>query len=215
MLHNDRREFQRLKLAKPILASMGTANALILDLGIGGAFLEHYGTVEPGAHFQLSFRWQGADVAFDCEVARSTVIRDLAGDGKSTVSHTGVRFSQAIGESSLLLQDLIATFVGKILAAQKANASGQKDQSPGATILARLGEARRMRTRGFVTYHLKADKWWRAPSESAVQPNDGFTVGAHEEEEEIDTLCRAYEIADEEGRNLIRLVAELSLLRER
>ena len=45
------------------------------------------------------------------------------GDGKSTVSHTGVRFVEAVGESEGRLQDLIATFVGRVLAAQKANAA--------------------------------------------------------------------------------------------
>jgi hypothetical protein len=39
MLRDDRREFQRLKLSKPILATMGESNALILDIGIAGAFL--------------------------------------------------------------------------------------------------------------------------------------------------------------------------------
>src|SRR5687767_5828587 len=51
MLRDDRREFQRLKLSKPILATMGTANALILDIGIAGAFLEHFGTAEAGEQF--------------------------------------------------------------------------------------------------------------------------------------------------------------------
>ncbi len=37
---------------------------------------------------------------------------------------------------------------------------------------------------------------------------------AHEDDDEMETLCRAYEHADEEGRNLIRLVSELSVLQE-
>src|SRR5690348_14103551 len=90
MLQHDRREFQRLKLAKPILAMMGSANALILDIGMAGAYLEHYGVTEPGKTFELTFRWQGADVSFACEVVRTTVVRQPAGDGKSQLSHTGV-----------------------------------------------------------------------------------------------------------------------------
>jgi hypothetical protein len=217
MLRDDRREFQRLKLTKPILATMESSNALILDIGISGAFLEHYGTAEPGDHLQLSFRWQGEDVTFRCEVARSTVIRTPAGDGKSSVSHTGVRFVDAVGDATGQLQDLIATFVGRILAAQKINASGgaEKGESPGATILAKLGEARRMRSRGYLTYHLKGGTWWIVPADSPVQPNDGFTVGNHEDETELETLCHAYEDADEDGRALIRLVAELSVAGER
>jgi hypothetical protein len=209
-MSQDRREFQRLKLAKPILAMMDSANALILDIGMAGAFVEHYGAVEPGRQFHLGFRWQGEDVEFVCEIVRTLVVREPGGDGKSQVSHSGVHFIRPIGDSAERLQDLIATFVGRILAAQRANAAGDGDLNQSATILSSLGAARRRRTRGYVSYRLRDDKWWRVPTDSAIQPDDGFTVAAYEDEAELETLCRAYEAADEEGRRLIRLVAELS-----
>jgi hypothetical protein len=207
----DRREFQRLRLSKPILATMGDSNALILDVGIGGAFLEHYGAAASGDRFSLKFRWQGQDVEFLCEIARSEVIRDPGGDGRSTVSHSGVRFVESIGDSDARLQDLIATFIGKVLAAQKANAAGSRDDESGATMLASLGEARRMRTSGFIAYHLENNQWTRKPTHSAKQPADGFTVSAWEDQDEVEALCRTYENADAEGRRLIRMVAELSV----
>jgi hypothetical protein len=219
MLRDDRREFQRLKLSKPILATMGASNALILDIGIAGAFLEHFGTVEAGEQFPLTFRWQGEDVTFPCEVVRSTIVRLPAGDGKSMASHTGVRFLEGSGEGRARLLDLITTFVSNILAAQKANAAGTNTESTGAsagaTILARLGEARRMRSRGFITYRFDGHTWLRVPGNTAVQPPDGFTVGDFEDPDELENLCQSYEQADDEGRNLIRLVAELSVIPDR
>lgn len=204
---DDRRTFQRLKLSKPILATAGGGNALVLDIGIAGALLEHYGTPDPGDRFHLVFRWQAADVEFICEVVRSTVVR--TGSDRQSVSHTGVRFLEAVGDSDERLQDLMATFVGRILAAQKANAAGERgDVHP--TILEQLGDARRSRTTGFVCYRLKGDTWWRIPTASPAQPADGFTVSAHEDDEEIEALCQTYTSADDEGRQLIRLVAELS-----
>lgn len=213
MLQSDRREFQRLKLAKPILATFGDSNALILDVGMAGAFLEHYGTATPGKHIHLSFRWQSQTIDFMCEIARTEIVREPGGDGKSTVSHTGVRFVEAIGDSATLLQELITSFVSKILEAQKANASGGPGDSMGATILARLGEARRMRTRGYVRFQFEDGVWTRTSTESPTQPADGFTIASYEDEEEIEKLCRTYEQADEEGQRLIRLVAELSVSR--
>ena len=219
MLRDDRREFQRLKLSKPILATMGTSNALILDIGIAGAFLEHFGTVEAGEQFPLTFRWQGEDVTFQCEAVRSTIVRLPAGDGKSVASHTGVRFVQGAGDGRARLQDLITTFVSNILAAQKANAAGENPESAGnsagATILARLGEARRMRSRGFISYHFDGRTWLCVPGNTPVQPPDGFTVGDFEDPDEVEKLCRSYEQANDEGRNLIRLVAELSVIPDR
>jgi hypothetical protein len=211
MLQHDRREFQRLKLAKPILAMMDSANALILDIGMAGAYLEHYGVTEPGKTFHLTFRWQGADVEFVCEVVRTSVIRQPAGDGKSQLSHTGVHFTEAVGDATTRLQDLIATFVGRILAAQRANAAGDDDYVQSGTILESLGAARRKRSRGFVSYRLRDARWWRVPTDSPVQPEDGFTVADWEDEVELETLCRTYESSDDEGRQLIRLVAELSV----
>jgi len=211
MLRDDRREFQRLKLAKPILAMMDGANALILDIGMAGAYLEHYGTSEPGKTFHLTFRWQGAEVEFVCEVVRTKVVRQPAGDGKSRMSHTGVHFTKAVGDSAARLQDLIATFVGRILAAQRANAAGDADHAQSGAILESVGAARRKRSRGYVSYRFRDSQWWRVPTDSPVQPDDGFTVADWEDEVELETLCRTYEAADEEGRQLIRLVAELSV----
>jgi hypothetical protein len=211
MVDDDRRRFQRLKLAKPILATMGANNALIIDIGVGGAFIEHYGNVTPGEEFILTFRWQGQDVAFVTAAARTEVVRAPGGDGRNPVSHTGVRFVEPIGNAEDLLEDLLTSFVGKVLIAQRANASGDaRDADP--TILEQLGEARRKRRRGLVSYRLIGGKWWRVQTESPVQPADGFTVAAYEDDEELETLCQAYEISDAEGRQMIRLIAELSVL---
>ena len=210
MLPDDRRRFQRLRLSKPILATARDATALILDLGVTGAMLEHYGTAAPGDRFQLSFRWQGNDVEFACEVVRSTINRNPGGDGVNAVSHTGVRFLEPVGDSVEHLKDLIATFVGRVLAAQKANAAGEGTPTKGETLLEQLGHARRTRTTGYVSYRLRDGQWWRIPTKSPVQPVDGFTVAAYEEDDEVQSLCRTYEQTDEEGRRLIRLVAELS-----
>lgn len=202
---SDRREFQRLRLGKPILALLQDQNALILDVGIGGALVEHYGATGRGQRFRLLFRWKAEDVEFVCEVRRTAVVR---GSGDTAVSHTGMQLVEAVGESEARLQDMMATFVGRVLAAQKMNASGGGESSDAT--LAQLGAARRARSRGYLMYRYLAGKWSCDATDLPQQPEHGFTVAAYEDEEELETLCRAWEIADEEGRRLIRLVAELS-----
>jgi hypothetical protein len=208
MVANDRREYQRLRLAKPILALMDGQNALILDIGIAGAYIEHYGALPLGARFKLLFRWQRADVELLCEVRRARVVR-TGGDNMSVVSHSGVQFVEAIGDADARLNDMMATFVGRVLAAQRANASGKPEEGE-ALSLAQLGGARRARTRGWVSFRLVDGTWHRTLAASAAQPLDGFTVAAYEDEEELASLCETYEAADAEGRRLIRLLAELS-----
>jgi hypothetical protein len=204
MVGNDRREFERLRLAKPILALLDGQNALILDIGVSGAFVEHYGQTNPGDRFTLLFRWKGTDVEFVSEVAHTVIVRKT---GDSEVSHTGLRFTQPIGEAEKRLNDMVGTFVGKVLAAQKANAGATQ---PADSALIELGGARRSRIRGFITFRLQNGKWSREMTESPSQPSNGFTVAGYEDDEELESLCQAYAIADEEGRRLIKLVAELS-----
>ncbi|HJT18080.1 MAG TPA: PilZ domain-containing protein [Thermoanaerobaculia bacterium] len=204
-MSQDRREFQRLRLAKPILALFDGQNALILDIGISGAFVEHYGQPAKGDRLRLLFRWKGVDTEFIAEIAHTIVVRRTA---NAIVSHSGVRFVQSIGDAESRLNDMMATLVGKMLAAQKANA-GATEGAESATLVD-LGGARRARTPGFITYRLDGNQWSREMVETPTQPLNGFTVAAYEDESELESLCRAWETADAEGRRLIRLVAELS-----
>ncbi|HEV7490733.1 MAG TPA: hypothetical protein VGO25_08000 [Rhodanobacteraceae bacterium] len=208
MLRHDRRIFQRLRLARPILGQLDDQNALILDLGVAGAFVEHYGATTANARLRLQFRWQTQEIEFLCEVARTQVVRR---SGTNALSHTGLRFVDAVGDSEARLNDLMATFVGSMLSAQKANVDGLRHDSEHLP-LAEIGGARRARVRGLVSYRLRADGVWRRSSTTdRTQPADGFTVAAYEYEDDLEVLCRAYENADEEGRSMIRLVSELSV----
>jgi hypothetical protein len=203
---NEHREFQRLRLGKPILALLDDENTLILDLGVSGAFVEHYGKASPGARMTLLFRWKAADLGFLCEVIHTDVVRSAASD---VISHTGLRFVEAIGKSDTRVNDMVATLVGKILAAQRKNAAAVGDANDAIT-LADVGGARRARSRNYVTYRFRGGEWSRSFTDSAAQPDDGFTVAAFEDQNELKTLCETYEAGDDEARRLIRLVAELS-----
>jgi len=208
MLTHDRRIFQRLRLAKPILGFVDGKNALVLDLGVAGAFIEHYGITTPNTRCRLQFRWRNDDIDLVCEVARTEVV---GRSGENALSHTGVRFIEAVGDSEALLHDLMATVVGTLLAAQKANANGLASTDSHPTLM-EVGGARRKRARGLMSYRLRPNgTWQRAATTDATQPADGFTVAAYEDEDDLDVLCRAYEIAGEEERRLIRLVSELSV----
>jgi hypothetical protein len=206
MTSNDRREFQRLNLAKPILAQFGDGSALILDIGVGGALIEHHGRVETGDQKRLQFRWKGQDIAFECVVIRSRIVRDRP-TLETVRAHTGIRFLEAHGRADEHLIDMMGTFVGRVLSAQRANASGA---GGGPDALTQLGAARRARSEGWISYRWSDGDWLIAPTSSPAQPEDGFTVAAYEDEDELRALCETYETANDEGRRLIRLVAELS-----
>ena len=54
-------------------------------------------------------------------------------------------------------------------------------------------------------------KWTKKWSRSAEQPEEGFTVPATEPADHVEQLCEMYEKADDEGRQLIQLLARLSV----
>jgi hypothetical protein len=208
MRTNDRRIFQRLRLPRPILGALDGQNTLILDLGVIGAFVEHYGVTTPKTRSRLQFQWMGEPIEMICVVARTEVVRR---SGPRALSHTGLRFVEAIGNSEERLHDLIASFVGKMLAAQKANADGISHEDNELKLID-MGGARRVRVHGLVRYRLRPDgTWLRSLTSDRRQPPDGFTVAAYEYESDLEALCLAYEVADEEGRAMIRLVSELSV----
>ncbi len=84
---NDRRIFQRLRLPRPILGTLDGQNTLILDIGVIGAFVEHYGVTTPKTRSRLQFQWQGYPIEIVCEVARTEVVRRA---GANALSHTGL-----------------------------------------------------------------------------------------------------------------------------
>jgi hypothetical protein len=201
----ERREYQRLRLPKPILATLDEHGALVIDVGVGGAFLEHRGRANKGLRFRLGFKWQGSDITYDAEVVRSDVVRQ--GGQEGVVSHSAVRFIAAHGESEMRLHHMMVTFVSQLLEAHRANAGAA---GKGAALLASIGQARRDRAPGLVRYRWNGKGWSHAPTKDQKQQSDGFTVAAFEDQDELAILCATFEAADEEGRRLIRLVAELS-----
>ena len=202
----DRREYQRLRLPKPLPGILDGQGVLVLDMGVGGALLEHQSRAEPGRQVQLVIPWVLHEIEYEAEVVRSEIVRTR---GSAVVSHTGVQFLRPVGNSDRLLTDMMATFVGEVLSLQKLNASGER--TDGEDPLAALGGARRSRSHGYVTFDMdESGTWHRFNTISPQQPENGFTVARYEDEEELRVLCRAWEIGDAEARQLIRLVAAMS-----
>jgi hypothetical protein len=209
---SERREFQRLRLDRPVVGRFGASNILILNIGVGGALLEHHALIEVGEKRRLLFQWNEKAIVLEAEVVRSTVER-FAGSGekKTPVYNSGIRFVEAIGESDQLLRQMIGFYLTRALEIQKANARGQAFDESAFPDQAnsRLMGIRADGSRGYITCRLDGGRWQRTPTLRSVQPANGFTVSATEQD--IDLLCSSYEEANDEGRNLIRMLAELSV----
>lgn len=203
----ERRRFQRLDLPAPIPGLFDGTAVRIADIGLVGVLIEHEGPLEVDRTGTLSLSWEGHELSFECRVVHHT-----APPGAPTF-HSGLEIVAAHGNSDALLRMLIAASVARIVAAQEANAFGAREMNwlDNDRTLTAVGSARKASLSGFITWRFVDGAWKKAASLLPDQPKDGFTVPAWEEEEQIAHLCRSYEEANEEGRQFLRILAELSI----
>lgn len=214
----ERREFQRLKLAQPLAAQFGLRAVKVIEIGVPGARIEHEGPIKSNTSASLSFVWAGEPIELEAELVRSTIAKaspsllgtpDNPAAGAHAIYHSGLHFLNAIGTSGHKLRNMLSESVRRLLEVRRIETAARdyKENEQGEE------EEETLRTRdfGFISYILEDGIWKKRRMFLPDQPHIGFTVAASEDKEELTRICRAYEQADEEGRRLIRLFAELSV----
>jgi hypothetical protein len=192
-VNDERRQFQRLILTQPLDGWFGDFAVQLLDVSATGALIETEEPIPPDASALLRFYWRGTELEILATTARSS---DFL---------TGLQFN----EENERLCELIAECAEELLRAFEANAAGNRD---GNTIgEATITAASDVRGSGFRTWILRDGTWSSRISLLADQPEDGFTIPAAEDPEQVALLCRTYESGDTEARKLTRMLAELSI----
>jgi hypothetical protein len=197
----ERREFQRLHLTRPADGWFGDFPVHLVDISAKGAFIESDDVIPGDARALLRFFWRDYEV----EILSQTV--------KHADGRTGLTFL----EHSDLLNSLIEKSATEVLRAQEANAMGLREHNVigGDETLTAASAGARL-AKAFVTWTLSDDGTWKRHAALVPdQPSNGFTVAASESTEQVDLLCRSYEVGDAEARRLIRMLAELSSAKKR
>lgn len=225
------RRVQRVRLAQPIIARLGAAEVVLVDLSVLGARIEHHIPLQAGARGRLSFRWDDEEVSVECRIVRSRLERFSVGPDGITVYHSGLEFSSPAPAEKARLKEIIGGFIVRALEEQKLNARGvmpqhdvnrmpifrfggqltanPKDVRTGAVP---LPTSRVARETGYVCYQLENLRWRRKRTHDPGQPPEGFTISAAEDHSQAELLCDAYQKADLEGRRMIQLFAQLSIM---
>lgn len=225
------RRVQRVHLAQPLLARLGSAQVLLVDVSVLGARVEHHVPLIAGAHSMLTFQWAGDEIKTTCRIVRSRLERFSVGTDGLTVYHSGLEFDEATTEVRSKVKAMIATFITKAMEEQKLNARGvvpehdvdkmpifrfggqltadAKDKQAPAPAFLRV--SRVAKETGFICYALEQNQWRTKRTHDPGQPFEGFTISAAEEQTQAQLLCDAYVAADRDGRRLIQLCAQLSI----
>jgi hypothetical protein len=226
------RRVQRVHLAQPILARLGSAQVLLVDVSVLGARVEHHVPLAAGGHSTFSFLWEGEQIATHCRIVRSRLERFSVGTDGLTVYHSGLEFENMPAETRARLKAMIGRFISRALEEQKLNARGvmpehDVDKMPifrfGGQLTANsrdkelampafLPVSRVAKETGYICYALEHNQWRRKRTHDPGQPVEGFTISAAEEQTQAQMLCDAYLAADRDGRRLIQLCAQLSIV---
>ncbi|HKO56228.1 MAG TPA: PilZ domain-containing protein [Thermoanaerobaculia bacterium] len=226
------RRVQRIHLAQPVVARLGAASVVLVDISVLGARVEHHMPLAAGNRAHLAFRWDDSDIVADCRVVRSRLERFSVGSDGLTVYHSGLEFENLAGDTRSRLKEMIGCFITRALEEQKLNARGvvpahQLERMPifrrGGQLTANSKEmketvgasalptSRLIADSGYVCYSLVHNQWKKKRTHDPGQPADGFTISALEDPEQCSLLCDAYVSSDPSGRRLIQLFSQLSI----
>jgi hypothetical protein len=226
------RRVQRVHLAQPLIARLGTAQVVLVDISVLGARVEHHVPLIAGAYTRLAFEWGERAVLADCRIVRSRLERFSVGSNGLTIYHSGVEFQNVSPDCRTVLKGMIGLFISRALEEQKLNARGvipqhdvtrmpifryggqltanAKDSDVSRTSL--LPTSRVVTETGYVCYHLDGNSWRRKRTHDPGQPVAGFTISATEDHSQVELLCDAYRRSDHDGRRMIQLCAQLSIM---
>lgn len=226
------RKVQRVHLAQPLIARLASTQVVLVDISVMGARVEHHVPLTAGAASRLAFEWNDEPITVDCRIVRSRLERFSAGPDGLTVYHSGLLFEHLTSDSKARLKEMIASFIVRALEEQKLNARGvvpqhdvermpifrfggqltanTKDKDVRASAL--LPTTRVAKETGYVCYALENNQWRRKRTHDPGQPVEGFTISANEDHSQAEMLCDAYKKSDVEGRRMIQLFAQLSIM---
>lgn len=206
---------------------------LLVDLSVLGARVEHHVPLPAGNRARLVCEIDDEHIVAECRIVRSRLERFSVGTDGLTVYHSGLEFESLDEPIREALKGIIGRFISRALEEQKLNARGvmpqhdvekmpifrrggqltanSKDvrESVGSSLL----PSKRMAAEsGYVCYQFDNHNWRKKRTHDPGQPSEGFTISALEDAEQAQLLCDAYARSDRDGRKMIQLFAQLSIM---
>jgi len=224
----ERRRKVRLQLTRSLIARYGAQGVVIVDIHDLGARIEHFAPLHPGKTAALVFDWQSNRIETPATVIGCRVHRFADGKFGGTVYQSGLSFTNPSPEALQALRELMKTAIARSVAEQVANLRGlgpvsERDmpvfRSSGMVagegvdktqVTERRAPVARAHS-GYVRCTFRDRRWQKKWTRDPQPPEEGFTVLASEPRDLIDMLCEDYRRTDAETRQLIRLLARITV----
>ena len=192
------RQTPRVILRRPRRGSFDGVEVLVVEMGLGGAKLEHPQRFDVGRAGTLSC----GPLTTPAAVRYSVLLP--APDG--FVYQSGVEFTAAGPAEKALLIDLLVREAEEQVVEWEANLAGDVPL-PSRRNVRRSAVAPR-----FLSLRLLLAGWERSVTPDPNQPMDGVTILEGTPEDEVEMLCQTYRDADQATRELMRRMATLAIL---
>lgn len=227
----NRRRAERIRLSESVVARLGTQGAVLIDVSLFGARVEHYNRLRVGESRSLRLDVGNMSVAIRCSVVNSRIHRFASGDDGLTVYRSGLDFTGEEQERLASIHQFIEHARAETLTEQIANAKGFAPPPKGEMPIFRGGaltsntfnvasatkdehlipDKKIARDVGYIRFSKKKTSWSRVWTLDPSQPEDGFTVSANESADQVELLCNLYRDGDGKTREMIRLLAATSI----
>lgn len=227
----NRRRAERIRLSESVVARLGTQGAVLIDVSLFGARVEHYNRLRVGESRSLRLDVGNMSVAIRCSVVNSRIHRFASGDDGLTVYRSGLDFTGEEQERLASIHQFIEHARAETLTEQIANAKGFTPPPKGEMPIFRGGaltsntfnvasatkdehlipDKKIARDVGYIRFSKKKTSWSRIWTLDPSQPEDGFTVSANESADQVELLCNLYRDGDGKTREMIRLLAATSI----
>lgn len=195
------RRAQRVFLSTPLQARLGTLPVAVIDLGLEGAGLEHFGTVTVGERLQLLIETKHPIRL--TTIVRYSKLHQFAAGGSRVIYRTGVEFPSVPESEATTIDSVLIDEARAKIAEWEANLTGtRRNRLP---TLSRTASA----PHAFEWHHFARGTWTKKVTRDPNQPIDGFAVCDDEPAETVLMLRKAYERYDDDDRYMLRMMAQL------
>lgn len=193
----NERTSHRVELRNPLPVTIAEQPAILLELGTGGAKIEHEKKLIIGARVTLPL----PDVAVPSMVRYCMMVPSEDG----IVYHTGIEFTSITPEQTTAIYGMLLLEAQEQVAEWEANLKGNARRRPQFGV----HSAAALR---FIWLRMTRDGWTRTVTTDPNQPIDGIAVPSDTPESEIVLLCSTYEHGDEDLRQYLRGCAMVAIL---
>jgi hypothetical protein len=197
---DDRRGFPRLRVREALNVLFGRGEGIVVDISERGARVRHDAPARLGSHIRLSFEWAGHRFTSNAVVLASRVVALGLQEGDATLFESRVQFVSVTPEAAEVLSVLIESLGTRDLRKWVDNLRGTFQQDLAPTV-----------TPTFIRCRRRFHRWERKWTRDRSQPDDGFTVPASIDENELSLLCRMWDTADLDEREILRQTARASV----